>query len=220
MRQPANERPFNLDMRVLQFRRRQPDLVMPVDHLSASDVAAYLDRSLTDGARERAEAHLSDCPLCREELVACAHLATSAPARHARQRFLVPAIATAAAAAIIAVAILAPHGRPEGLSTTERSSDPISRRLVTVTPRDGGSIGSAAVRFTWRADSGALAYRVIVTTATGTPVWSGEASDTSIAPPREVTFVDGGEFYWRVESSRADGGGARSQTAAFRVSGR
>jgi hypothetical protein len=221
MRQPTSERPFNPDMRVLQFRRRHPELVMPVHHLSASDVAAYLDRSLTDAARERTEAHLSDCPLCRDELVACAQIATSAPSRH-RKLFLVPLLAAAAppAAVIIAVAVETPRGSRAGLPTTERSSGPVGPGLAIVAPRDGGSVASAAVRFTWRADSGALAYRVVITTASGTPVWSGEASDTTIAPPREVTFVDGGDFYWRVESSRADGGGARSQTATFRVLGR
>jgi hypothetical protein len=61
---------------------------------------------------------------------------------------------------------------------------------------------------------------VIVTTAAGKQVWTHEASDTSITPPREAPFVAGQEFYWRVESTRLNGGTAASRIESFRVAER
>ena len=208
-------------MRVLQFRprRQPPEPVIPAEHLTASEVAAYIDRSLTGAARERAERHLSDCSLCRDELVACARLATEAPAGR-RTRFVAPIIGVAAAAVIVAVAVGAPRRGTARAPTTERASGPVALGVAIVAPRDGASIESRAVRFIWRADSGAVGYRVIVTAANGTLVWKGDSPDTTITPPRTTMFVNGGEFNWRVESTRADGGAAWSQTATFRVQDR
>ena len=207
-------------MRVLQFRprRQPPEPVIPAEHLTASEVAAYIDRSQTDAARERAERHLSDCWQCREELAACARLVTEAPAWR-RTRIVAPIIGVAAAA-IVAVAVGAPRRETAHAPTTERASGPVARGVAIIAPRDGASIESRAVSFTWRTDSGAVGYRVIVTTGNGSLVWKGDSPDTTITPPRTAVFVNGGEYNWRVESTRADGGAAASKTATFRVLGR
>ena len=39
------------------------------DHLSAEELAAYLDGRLTPGDRPRMETHLAQCDLCLSELV-------------------------------------------------------------------------------------------------------------------------------------------------------
>ncbi len=188
----------------------------PTDHLSPSDVAGYIDHSMTGVARERAESHLSDCAQCREELVACGRLVHSAPTWR-RRRLVAPLFAAAVAASFLAIVFAAPRVQNSSSRGVERGTGAVTRELTPVAPRSGTSVAAEGLRFTWRADTGAVGYRVVVTTSTGTPVWRGESRDTSAVPSREATFVPGEEYYWRVESTRADGGGAMSRPASFRI---
>lgn len=203
-------------MRVLSLRPRRVETVIPTDHLSASELAAYVDHSLTDASRERAERHISECSQCRDEVVACARLAAAAPSSVLRRMRYVAPIVGAAAAVVVAVAIGASRRGGHG-PATERSAGAIAREVAIVSPRDGGSLVADSVRFTWRSDSGAVGYRVVVTTVSGATVWVREVQDTSVAPLSAATFVNGEEYYWRVESSTADGGWAASRPSAFRI---
>jgi hypothetical protein len=58
---------------------------------------------------------------------------------------------------------------------------------------------------------------VIVTTAAGAFVWSKDVTDTAVTSPREVTFVDGAEYSWRVESTHVNGGTLESASSSFKV---
>jgi anti-sigma factor RsiW len=191
--------------------------VTVVDHLSASDIAAFIDGSLRNSARERAERHLSDCAQCREELVACTQLVGGVSAARRRQ-LLMPALGLAAAAALvltIARRPSAPSPQPGELQRAARSTGP---EIVLVSPANGANVSPAEVRFTWRAVAGAVGYHLVVTTRTGDPVLDRQAGDTSLVVRREPKFVSGGDFYWRVESFRADGGDAVfSHRASIRV---
>src|SRR5215813_4969378 len=92
-------------MRVLRFPLRTAPR-MTGEHLSAADLARYIDRTLSDIARHRTERHLSDCAQCREELAACAPIARSLPVRR-RTRWLVSGLGVVAAA-VVAISV-APH---------------------------------------------------------------------------------------------------------------
>ncbi len=101
--------------------------------------------------------------------------------------------------------------------TRQRSASPAPiRELALVAPRPNARVTAGDIHFVWRADSGAVGYRVIVTTPAGALVWSKDVPDTAVAPPREVTFVDGAEYNWRVESTRANGGGLASASSSFK----
>lgn len=190
------------------------------EHLSAADLASYIDRTQSDLARERTERHLSNCAPCREELAACAALSGSIPGTP-RMPLMLSGLGVAAAAVVAIVVTGLPRVRHGDVERQRGSGAGTSiGAIAVVIPRSGSSVSAGDIRFVWRRDPAAVGYRVIVTTSNGTPVWSGEASDTSTVPPRESTFVDGGEFYWRVEASHANGGIATSQTASFRVVGR
>ena len=184
------------------------------EHLSAADLAMYIDRAASDLARQRTERHLSDCAQCREELAACDPLARSLPSKR-RTGILVSGLGVAAAAVVATFIAMRPTNPPND-ATQERGIGGPAGELAIVSPRPGASVPAKNIRFTWRADSGAAGYSVIVTTGAGSPVWKGETSDTSVAPPPVTKFVDG-EFYWRVESARVNGGTATSRITSFRV---
>ena len=201
-------------MRVLSFPVPPVPTMTSGEHLSAADLARYIDRTLSDVARHRTERHLSDCAQCREELAACAPIAWSLPEKR-QTRLLVSGLGIAAAAAI-AISFAARPKTPVIDATQERGIGAAAPAFVIVTPPPGSTVAGNNIRFTWRADSGAAGYTVIVTTADGSLAWTGQASDTSTVPPASTKFVDG-EYYWRVEATRGDGRTARSPTNSFRV---
>jgi len=203
-------------MRVLPFPLPRGLAMTSSEHLSAADLAVYIDGTLSDIARQRTERQLSDCAQCREELAACAPLARSLPPK-SRPRMLVSGLGVAAAAAIaIGIVALPRHRSIDSSPARERGFEAADREIATVAPRPGSTVASSAIRFTWRTDSAAAGYTVVVTNSAGALVWRHEVQDTSIALTSETTFVPG-EFNWRVESSRVNGGTASSQTVSFRV---
>jgi hypothetical protein len=207
-----------VNMRILHFPPQRLQVLTPGDHPSASEVAAFVDRLLPDADRDRIERHLADCAPCRDELAASTRLARSAPLRRPRGIFVF-GVGIAAAAALVLVVRAVPRSAPVD-SVVERGLGPGVGEIMVVSPRPGSTIAGEEIHFVWRADLGAAGYKVIVTTAAGTQVWSHEVSDTTVTPPREATFFPGEEFYWRVESSRVNGGTATSRTESFRVAAR
>lgn len=203
-------------MRALRIHRDDGPTVMSTDHLSATDLAAYIDRALSPASRERVEVHLSDCVRCRDELAACARLEATAPT--GRRWSAIAAVASVLAASVILAAVLRPTlERSRGEASRQRAAETPVRQLDIASPPDGAEVPRDAVRLFWHPDPDAAAYRVVVTTATGAPVWSKETPDTMVAPPRDRTSVPGAEYFWRVEVARLDGTTRTSRTSGFRV---
>jgi anti-sigma factor RsiW len=202
-------------MRLLRFPAEKTNGVTSQGHLTAPELAAFIDRSLAGAAREQAASHLADCPQCREELADCSRLAASAPKRALRWR-IGAAFSSAAAALILAVVLRAGTRSHVGAPSVERGLGVSPGGVRLVAPLAGSDVAARDVRFVWRADSAAVGYRIVITTLTGL-VWDHEVRDTSIAPPRDLTFVNGGVYYWRVESSRGDGSQPVSSTERFQI---
>lgn len=189
--------------------------MMPTQHLSATEIAAFIDSTLSPEARAAAELHLSGCDKCREELASCLRLASTAPSR-ASSRLPWPMLG-AIAAAVVIVAVLRP-GQPRATPdvSRERATSP-----ATSLPAAGSSertVTRQAVRLAWQRDAAAVGYRVIVTDSAGAPVWrSDDLTDTAVAPPPSVRLEPGARYFWRVDALHADGSTAQSTTAGFRI---
>src|SRR4051812_35333357 len=78
-----------------------------IQHLSAAEVAAYVDQQLHAVERHRIEQHLADCRECRSEIVA-----VSRAVRGLRRRWRWVVLAPLAAAALVVV-MLAPWHRDD-----------------------------------------------------------------------------------------------------------
>lgn len=203
-------------MRQLVLRRSGRALLMPVQHLSATDIAALIDSSLAPDARAAAELHLSGCSKCCEELASCLRLATAAPSRPS-MRMHWPLLGTIAAAILI-VAVLRPrHDRVTPAVSRERASAPIAGSPVIGASREA-TFDRPDVRLTWQRDPAAIGYHVVVTDSAGAPVWrSDDLTDTSVAPPSSARLDAGARYFWRVDALHADGSSSQSATAAFRI---
>lgn len=190
---------------------------MPAPHLSAVEIAAFIDSTLSPEARAAAELHLSGCARCREELASCMRLARSAPSRPS-SRVSWPLLGSIAAAVLIALVL-----RPSRHQTTTNPADreraaaaPAEARAIA--PINGESLDRRDLRLVWRLDTTAVSYRVVITDSAGAPTWrSDDLVDTAVSPPPAVVLNPGERYYWRVDALHSDGSTSQSSTFGFRI---
>jgi hypothetical protein len=194
---------------------------MEHNHLSAAEIAGFLDRTLESEMRSHAVAHLAECERCRDELAACARLASTAPPA---RRTSVLWQAVAGVAAVLLIAVVLRSGRhpdssvgSERILSAERSA-PMTSRITTLFPADTVAIARSKLRFMWKRDAGASAYSVTITDANGKLVYGiDEISDTVFTLPDTVRFTSSTVYFWNVDAPHADGSSAKSGSVPFRV---
>ena len=115
-------------------------------HVTDTEIAAYLDRTLTASERDRVEDHLAGCPDCRQQVLETKDVLQ----RVHRPRSLL--IGGAVAAAAVVVFLVA---RP-GPGTTDQHalmrSDGAAAPLVAYGPL--GTTSDVGVKFVWSAAPG------------------------------------------------------------------
>jgi predicted anti-sigma-YlaC factor YlaD len=190
-------------------------------HLSADELKAWYERG-SAGDRARVVAHLAECDACRRALSMLAvtaepeartpaiTAAEAIPQGYVAQTpqqsegagwwsWLRPAYGLAAAAVVVlAVVMWSSTPRPDDGGDVVRSSE-----LLAVSP--GGS--ATTLEFRWDSPFAAARYRLAVRDASGTVVFSGETTASSMnidatARPRFATMV---EYSWTVSALDASG---------------
>jgi hypothetical protein len=179
------------------------------------EVAAFIDRTLSDSARRDAETHLAACSVCREEVADCARLATATVTGQPSRTFSWRWIGVAAAAGLVSVVIGLPAWRGRG-GTSEERSPTSAPGIVAVFP-PAGSTQHVDVRFTWRSISGAVTYAIVVSDTSGALVWHLEGADTTATAPAN-TLRAGQRYYWRVDALSRDGHDIVGTAQPFTVS--
>ena len=185
-------------------------------HLTAEDVAAFLDRRMATNQRTVAESHLADCRQCREELAAVKRLLVDRPI--GRPVILIPIGVAAAAALAFAMFNV---GRDPG-SATERLRTPgvtvpaeSLSQIAVLSPADGDTIGTGTPAMLWSAVAGEPTYRLTLTDASGQPVWTTTTTDTSVTLPPNVVLQPRQAYFWYVDALRADGRAASTGVRRF-----
>jgi hypothetical protein len=174
------------------------------------ELAAYLDRRLSAAERERTEAHLAGCASCREELAQSYQL---------RQRLRRPGRLAVGALVAVAAAIFlvirtgmvlgpAPADEP-----VVRSDD--APAIVAYAPV--GETSSSSLRFVWGAQARATSYRLTVSRADGTTIWSRSSVDTAVSLPDSVSLRTGERYLWVADALLDDGGTRSTGLHQFRV---
>ncbi|HVE36443.1 MAG TPA: zf-HC2 domain-containing protein [Gemmatimonadaceae bacterium] len=208
-------------MRSLVLHRYRDWTVMEQNHLSAAEIAAFIDQTLEGEFRVRAVEHLGTCERCRDEVAACARLAASAPT--AVTRPVIWRVVMGLAAVLLVAVVLrpiwlarSPMGR--GRNVTAERSAPMTSRITTVFPADSVPIARSQLRFVWKGDAGASAYSLAITDANGKTVYViDEISDTTFALPDTVRLTPSVVYFWHVDAPHADGSSAGSSSVSFRV---
>jgi hypothetical protein len=204
-----------------------------MQHLTANEIAGYLDRDIPAADVRRIEVHLDMCDECRAEMVLVVRLLqegsgdVSRPARPGTEAGRAAgwrrpaALGSFAAAAAVATLLLLQPGITGRSSDTfdaadaERVETERVGRIVTYAPADGAATAAGELRFAW-ADQGADSYRITITTEDGGLVWSQLLPDTTAVPPPLPALVAGGRFFWYVDAV-SGGVVARSGAHGFTV---
>ena len=184
-------------------------------HLTAEDVAAFLDRRIVPEARTDVEAHLADCRQCREEVAAVRRLLVGRPSG---RPIMLVSIGLAAAAAL-AFAVLN-VSRDPGSATARLRTPGItlpaeSSQIAVRSPADGDTIGTGTTALLWSAVAGEPTYRLTLTDASGQPVWTTTTIDTSVTLPPNVVLQSRKTYFWYVDALRADGRAASTGVRRF-----
>ena len=195
------------------------------EHLTAGELAGYLDRNLAPDRFAQVEGHLDACAECRTELAAIARLADSyqpgetvgriGPSRPIR-RWAPLAIAGALAAGLAALILI----RPEMLDRSHRG-EPLRApnfgearaTIEIVSPLPDSVVPREPLSLIWRPASATL-YKVTIVTEAGDSVWAGETTDTALALPADLTLLPGRNYFWRVDGI---GNGIVASTPSIRL---
>lgn len=166
-------------------------------HLAASDLAAYLDQTLSASQRAAAEQHLAWCDECRAELREVGDaLRTYRPARR-HLAWIGPAVAAAAVILLVAYP----------LSQRAIEEDPVHRDVPAGFDQrpdlaDPAAFPdpSGASLLRWSRVERADRYRVSIFNEAGSVVWRTETPDTSVTLPPSILEETVGPYLWRVDA--------------------
>lgn len=182
-------------------------------HPSTEDLAAYLGGALPAGESLQLESHLSNCWACRQEVIGARRLLRSHPPD--RRWLVVPA----AAAAILTLLLLRPgptrQPGDESLRAGGGLAQESARMLTVVSPIQGDTAEVSEISFVWRATPGEPLYRVTIADRTGCTLWTGDTSDTTLAPPPGVRLDRGSRYFWYVDALDVEGRSVTTGTRSF-----
>jgi anti-sigma factor RsiW len=165
--------------------------------MTETEIAAYIDGTLTGPSRDRAEAHFASCVECRKDLV------ESQNVLRAMRRPRTAVIAgTLAAAAVAAFLIARPSLVPVDQTALLRGNG-----AVIPLPAYGpiGPTTRAGLQFVWAGAPGAQSYRLTVSRANGEAVWSSSTIDTLAALPDSVLLRPSERYFWVSDALLSDG---------------
>lgn len=187
---------------------------MPVEkieaHLTAMEVAAYVDNGLRADARARVRSHLAECEECRGELVAVARLARTG--NRFGWKVLVP---LAAAAAL--VLYFAPWQQSSD-STAPVLREPGVTTIVAPTPIAPRGAVTALLALTWSSVPLADRYKVTLFDGDGSVLWETQTADTTAVVAPTVRIVVGVPHYWKVAARTEPGRWVASDLTSFTLS--
>jgi anti-sigma factor RsiW len=199
-----------------------PAAVMDRESPTAGEIAAFLDGRLEGAELSRVQGILAADPAARQELIKASRIVASAPSTREPKRSWVPAFATLAAAAAIAIVLiparnLSRESAPVAAERRAPADDP--PKIQVVVPAEGSPVRNDDHPFTWRGVDGA-SYRVIVSDVAGNTVLQKNTTDTVLAIPESLLANEGATYYFAVYALLPDGSSLGSGAHEFVVSPR
>ena len=192
-------------------RSSPPEQPSDTPCLDDVDIARLLDGSTAelDGP---AILHLASCPQCRAQLAGSARVLEDPVVAAEVERLAAPrvtrrsglAIAGGLAAATIAGTLLWPDAGLEREPVVAFDSAAYRERTLTTTaaPRILGPFSAATMAdsLRWSSVPGADLYRITFWRSDGTVAWSGEARDTVLPLPVDLTSAGSDVLLWDVKA--------------------
>jgi anti-sigma factor RsiW len=179
------------------------------EHLHTVSLARYLGGEGTSDERARCEAHLSECPECRGELVEVRRTLATAPGR--RRLWLAPLAAAAAVLLLVWTGTI--DREPVGDATRDSETPP----SLALAPKPLAPLGrvSRLDGLLWSAVPGVARYRVTLFTSEGQAAWQVTTTDTFVALPDTLHLAVATPHYWQVKAETGYGRWVESELVAF-----
>ena len=178
------------------------------EHLDPGEISAYLDELLAPADKERVQAHLVDCALCRAEVVEVVDLMEAHEEGAPRKRWLLAGSLAAAviATVLIGVPALRETGEaPDSLRAPEAAEREAVRSVDVIAPASDRPVPRGDLVFEWETVGDDAAYRLTVADAGGSTLWSLETHETRAIPPSDLDLRTGETYLWYVDAVLADG---------------
>ncbi|HMA20168.1 MAG TPA: hypothetical protein VKO87_05165 [Gemmatimonadaceae bacterium] len=192
------------------------------ESLTTGEIAAFLDGKLEGAELSRVQALLAADPDARQELIKASRIVASAPSARQSKRSWIPAFATLAAAAAIAIVFIPARNINRDaapISAERRAPAEEAPKIQVVVPAEGSSVRNDEHPFRWRGVDGAT-YRVIVSDVSGNTVLQKNTTDTVLAIPESLLRNEGATYYFAVYALLPDGSSLGSGAHEFVVSPR
>ncbi len=171
-------------------------------HLTAEQLAAYLNGAIAKEERMRIEAHLATCGQCCDEVVAHTQAKGVEPAWRR------PTLAALAAAGVVAGVLLIGPGQRLLISDRQPAfrdaQTPIEVALrpaiVALAPVNHQTVERDSVLFLWKPIAEDAFYSLTLTDREGNLAWRASTRDTLLSLPSEVTLQRGVTYFWYVDA--------------------
>jgi hypothetical protein len=190
-------------------------------HVDATELAGYIDGTLSATRRADVEAHMSICRVCRDELVTSTELVVGASSAGretagdaiypSRLRHPVSRIAGVVAAAVVALLLLLPEGpgptdsAPSDPFRDSRSTEPSSTILTVSAALASNSPEGVRLELSWEPVEQGVTYRVSVTAADGSLLREVEVTDPSVTLAPIAGLESGDRLFWFIDATLANG---------------
>jgi len=203
------------------------------EHLTESQIAAFVDGDMTDTERRRIQSHIEQCSACRAAVVdvmrtvdsfpdvssrepSCPPAQRRQPAPARSRRLLIGAVAAAAVAGISLLLSPTDRSRARERSASDAIEQSTDARptIEVIAPLVDDSLSLRSPVFRWRAVAGIDLYKVVILDASGAPIWSEDARHVAHVVADSLSLVPGRAYYWRVDGIR-DGTTASSGNIRF-----
>jgi hypothetical protein len=181
------------------------------EHINDAELAAYMDRNVAAADRERIESHLADCDECRRHLIEARKVLGGIH----RTRGLRIA-ATLAAAAVVFVFVRL-EVWPTRVSSTASLVRGATNSAGITAHGPSGDVSGKRLEFVWSPVTGAASYRITVSRADATPLWSRTTTDTVVTLPASVVLQQGQTHLWVTDALLLDGTTRSTGLREFRV---
>lgn len=166
------------------------------------EIASFLDRGLSNTERQRVEDHLFDCSECRDNVAETQALVEKL--RRPKRFASFVGIGGLVAVAAVALFVVAPRFKPQNTDNPRVSRDAIESAVVAVY-EPASNPTALPVRFAWAAVPGARIYRITLSSAEGTTIWSASLTDTTVILPDTVKLQNNVDYAWFVDAIMDDG---------------
>lgn len=178
--------------------------------MRADQVAAFVDHRLQGTERAAVESHLAECADCRAEVVEVERL-VGGVRRHRARSLVIGGLAVAAGLMLVVSTV-----RHRGAGSDDGNLRGIGAAAIVPVGPSGG-VSRAGLTLTWHGTGSGARYKVTLSNAAGTTLWSTDTPNTTVAIPDTIDLPAGAEYHWIVDALLPQGTTRTSGQQSFHI---